>query len=395
MDKNSWLILFLKQFWIFWLILLLTIFKIIPFYYTIIAYLLFCLYHKITSTTEVIFTKNSFMEEIIKKSNLSSLKFIPNFFFPITPLQFINLSRTKVTPKHKITVERKYIGKNGVCIDWVKYEGINTENKPILIIFPGLTGCIDDAYVINIANECIINCGFNVCIYQMRVLHDKLKIDKRYLFLIDDIDEALDYIRNEYGDSIKIYGVGFSYGANQLVKYLGQKNYKKKKITAGISISNPYEFIISARLGHNKIYNRMLLMFLQKVVVKTRKQLENLNVNVELLLNTNQIKDFDDYYTAYLLGFRGSDDYYRNISSVYDMKNINVPLLCISAKDDQICFEEGIPFEEIRLNKNIALLLTSHGSHSCFIEGDGLFGLKVKQWITKPVTSFFKAVDNL
>lgn len=72
MDKNSWLILFLKQFWIFWLILLLTIFKIIPFYYTIIAYLLFCLYHKITSTTEVIFTKNSFMEEIIKKSNLSS-----------------------------------------------------------------------------------------------------------------------------------------------------------------------------------------------------------------------------------------------------------------------------------------------------------------------------------
>ena len=224
-----------------------------------------------------------------------------------------------------------------------------------------------------------------------------VKINKRYLFLIDDIDEALDDIINEYGSKIKIYGVGFSYGANQLVKYLGQKNNKVKKIKAGISISNPYEFIISARLGHDKIYNRMLLMFLQKVVKKTKKQLEQLNLNLDtdLLLTTNQITDFDEYYTSYLFGFRGADDYYRNISSVYDMKNVDVPLLCISAKDDQICFEEGIPFEEIKLNKNLALLLTSHGTHSCFLESDGFFGLKVKQWITKPVTQFLKTVENM
>ena len=397
MDKNSWPILFLKQYWIFWLLLILSFLKIIPFYYLIIGYLLFCLYNRVMSSTELIYAKNSLMEEIIKKSNISSLKFIPSFLFPITPLQFINLSRTKIKPDYKINVKRKYIGNNGVCIDWINYEGIETKNKPILIIFPGLTGCIDDAYVINIANECIVNCGFNVCIYQMRVLTEKVKINKRYLFLIDDIDEALDDIRNEYGEKIKIYAVGFSYGANQLVKYLGQKNNKNKKITAGISISNPYEFIISARLAYDKIYNRMLLMFLQKVVNKTRKQLEqlNLNLDVNFLLNTNQITDFDQYYTSYLLGFRGADDYYRNISSVLDMKNIDVPLLCIHAKDDQICFKEGIPFEEIKLNKNIALLLTSHGTHSCFIESDGLFGLKVKQWITKPVSCFLKTVKNM
>jgi predicted alpha/beta-fold hydrolase len=169
------------------------------------------------------------MEEIIQKSNLKSFKYKPNFFFPITPLQFINLSRTKVKPNYKISVERKYIGNNGVCLDWIKYEGINNENKPILIIFPGLTGCVDDPYVINIADECIVNGGFNTCIYQMRLLTDKLKVDKRYLFLIDDIDEALDEIRKTYGESINIYGIGFSYGANQLVKYLGQKNYKNKR----------------------------------------------------------------------------------------------------------------------------------------------------------------------
>ena len=101
------------------------------------------------------------MEEIMKKSNLESFKFKPSFFFPITPLQFINLSRTKKKVNHKISVQRKFIRNNGVCLDWIKYEGINNENGPILIIIPGLTGNIDDPYVINLANECMINGGFN------------------------------------------------------------------------------------------------------------------------------------------------------------------------------------------------------------------------------------------
>ena len=392
MDKNSWLILILKQFWIFWIILIITILRIIPFYYPIIGYLLFCIYHQLTSFTEIIFTKNSNMETIIKKSNLESFKFRPSFFFPITPLQFINLSRTKLKINHKISVKRQYIGNNGVCLDWIKYEGVNNENNPILIIFPGLTGSIDDPYVINLANECIINGGFNTCIYQMRLLSEKLKVEKRYLFLIDDIDETLDEIRKKYGESRNIYGIGFSYGANQLTKYLGQRNYIKKKINGGVSISNPYEFLFLSRLGLNKLYLRMLVMFLHKIIIKTEKSLRNLNLDVDFFLKTNQMKDLDDFYAAKVFGFSCGDEYYRNVSSIKDMKNINVPLLCISAKDDQISFEESIPYDDIKLNKNIALIHTSHGTHSCFIENDGVFG--VKQWIPKPVVSFLKAIEN-
>ena len=391
MDKNGWLPLFIKQFWIFWLILILTIFKIIPFYYTIIGYILFCLYHHIISYTELIYTKNSYMEEIMKKSNLESFKFKPSFFFPITPLQFINLSRTKKKVNHKISVQRKFIGNNGVCLDWIKYEGINNENGPILIIIPGLTGNIDDPYVINLANECIINGGFNTCIYQMRLLNDNLKVDKRYLFLIDDIDEALDDIRKEFGEDKNIYVVGFSYGASQLVKYLGQKNYIKKKIKAGVSISNPYECIFCSRLGLNKLYHRMLLTFLQNAVAINRKKYEKLNFDLDFLLNKTQMKDFDECFTSKIFGFSSADEYYRNVSCVNDMKNVNVPLLCISAKDDQISFEESIPYDDIKLNKNIALLHTSHGTHSAFIENDGIFG--VKQWFPKPVISFLKTVE--
>ena len=226
----------------------------------------------------------------------------------------------------------------------------------------------------------------------MRILSEKLKVEKNYLFLMDDIEETLDEIKKEYGENKKIYAIGFSYGANQMVKYLGKINNIKNKINAAVSISNPYEFIISARLAFNKLYNRMLLMFLQKVVAKSKKNFEKYNINADFILNTNQIKDFDDYVTAKLFGFMGADDYYRNVSCVHEMKNINIPLLCISSKDDQICFKEAIPYDDIKLNKNIALLLTSHGSHICFIENDGIFG--VKQWILRPILSFLMTIDT-
>ena len=70
----------------------------------------------------------------------------------------------------------------------------------------------------------------------MRILSEKLKVNKRYLFLMDDIDETLDEIRKEYGENKIIYVIGFSYGANQLVKYLGTINNIKKKIYAAVSI---------------------------------------------------------------------------------------------------------------------------------------------------------------
>ena len=328
------------------------------------------------------------MENILQKSNLKFAKFIPNFFFPITPLQFFNLFRTKIKPKNKIKVRRQIIGNNGVSLDWINYENINNEKNPILIIFPGLTGSVDDTYVINIINEAILKGGFNICIYQMRLLNENLKITKKYFFLMDDIDETIDEIKKIYGNDKIIYGIGFSYGANQFVKYLGQRNYINKKIKAGVSISNPYEFVISSKLADNKLYNRILVSFLQKVVIKNKNILEKNQIDVDYLLNTNEIKDFDNLYTAKIFGFKGAEDYYVNASCVTEMKNINVPLLCFNAKDDQISFKESIPFENIKQNKNIGLIFTSHGTHNCFIENDGIFG--VKQWAPRQAIAFLK-----
>ena len=392
MDKNSWLILILKEYYTFFIIILLPFFGIIPFYYLPIIYLIFCIYHRLTSKTEFLYTPNSEMQTLLTKSNILSSKFIPDFFFPTTPLQFLNLSRTKIQNNYKISVHRENIGKNGVCLDWVKYEEINTENSPILIIFPGLTGSIKDTYIFNIINESITKGKFNTCIYQMRLLNENVNIDKKYLFLIDDIDEALNEIIKKNNKNKKIFAIGFSYGANQLVKYLGQKNNKIKKINAAVSISNPFEIIVCTRLSRDKIYDRLLIEFFKKVLLKTKKNIEKIGVDTDKVLKTNSMTEVGNLYSAKVFGYTDVDDYYRGVSCVLDVKNVNVPLLCLNAKDDKICFEESFPYEEIIRNKNIGTIWTSHGTHNCFIEHYGLFG--VKQWAPAQVINFLKAVSD-
>ena len=170
MDENNWIWLFIKQFYIFLLILILILLKFIKIYQFIIGYIFFCIYHQIFTYTKIYYSKNSkIILEIIKECpSITALDYKPPFFFPINPLQLINLNRTMKKPKYKISIIREYIKNNGQSLDWIKYENISIENKPILIIFPGLTGSVKDPYVFNIINEGILN-GFYVTIYQMRI----------------------------------------------------------------------------------------------------------------------------------------------------------------------------------------------------------------------------------
>ena len=399
MDKNNLLILFFNQFYIIFIILFLYIFEYISLIQIIIGYLILCIYYRLTSETEIYFSKKNqlIVSSLEKCPSIISKNYKPPFFFPINPLQLINLSRSIIKPKEKIKVNREYIGNEGIVLDWIEYEGIETKNKPIFIIFPGLTGGVNDAYVMNITDSAIKN-GFNVVIYQMRLLTNKFSLpnNKPQFFLIEDIDFAIDSIRNKFGNNIKIYAIGFSYGSNQLVKYLGEKNYKNKKISAAVSISNPFDFIPCTRYSQDKFYDRILLSFLQRVYKETKNNLlkyDFIKEKSDLIENTLSLNEFDRYYTAKIFGFKTPSEYYRNVSCFNSIKNINIPLLCINALDDQITCKYGIPYDDILLNDFIVLVTTKLGSHICFLENNGFFG--VKQWIVKPSIEFVNVFKNL
>ena len=398
MDQNNLLILLIKQYYIFLIIILLFILGYFSIIQLIFGYIIFCIIIRFTSFSYLYYNKNDeLIKSILKKCpSITSLDYTPPFLFSINPLQLINLSRSKVKINNKIIINRENISSNGISIDWISYEEINNTNGPILIILPGLTGSINDAYVINLADKAIKE-GFNVCIYQMRLLNENVKLpEKKYLFLMDDLDLTIDEINKKFNNERQIFAVGFSYGANQIVRYLGEYNYLNKKISGAVSISNPYEMIITSRVGKDKLYDRMLLMFCQEVFIKTRKSLEKdieLNLNCDLIQNTNSLYVFDTEYTAKVFGFDNASDYYRNVGCAKFIKNINVPLLCINSLDDQVTVKYSIPYDSIQQNNYVVLLTTSHGTHSCFLQDSGF--LNVKQWVPNPSIEFLNAIRNI
>ncbi|KAF5182079.1 embryogenesis-associated protein EMB8 [Thalictrum thalictroides] len=90
---------------------------------------------------------------------------------------------------------------------------------------------------------------------------------------------------------------------------------------------------------------------------------------LEMEKDSLSVRDFDKNATCILGKFETADTYYRQCSSAGYVKNIAVPLLCISALDDPVCTREAIPWDECRANKNIVLATTPHGGHLAFFEG--------------------------
>ncbi len=400
MDPNNLLLLIFKEFYPHIIVILLLILNYISMLHIILFYLLFCLYYRISSKSILIYTPSDINQNILNKCpSITSLNFKPSFFFPSNHLQMILSLFIKTSNKKYNVISRKQpIGNTGVELDWIKYEGINTDNFPILLIIPGLTGGIKDPYVMNLVDIAIKN-NFNVVIYQMRLLSENITFphDGTHVDVAIDLDKAIDEIRKEYGKSIKIYGIGYSYGANQLVNYLGKLNCKKKKIHAGVSISNPYDFIVCAKFSENTIYDRLLLYFLKKLYKKIKPAVESdkeYNIKGDIILTTNNVHDFDDVLTSKMMGYDSHTDYYRHIGSGQFLRNVNVPLLCIHSEDDKITCFKGVPIDDILNNNNIVLLKTKYGSHTMFFEdGEGFFNHR--QWCIKPAIEFLNVVKDV
>lgn len=90
-----------------------------------------------------------------------------------------------------------------------------------------MTGNPDCPYINHLAGD-LLDAGYQPVIYNYRVFSKDYKIDpKENVNIIEDVQHTLEYIKEQHPKS-QIYAIGASYGANQLVNYLG--TYKVKNI---------------------------------------------------------------------------------------------------------------------------------------------------------------------
>ena len=381
------------------IIILLLLFKYISFSNVICGYIIYCTIVHFTSNGYLFYTKTKFNNELIKSCpHIRNPDFKAYFILPFTFFQFIIIRYSNKNKKMKeIIFKEEKVDDEGTTIIWASYNNDpNIHSKPILLILPGITGKTSDFYVKNIVVEGLDN-NFDIVIYQMRTLSHKMKMpqNNKYVDFIEDINNSIKVIKKVNNN--KLYAIGYSFGANNLTRYLGTKNVETHFIEGAISVSNPFDMIYSQRVGEESLYEQIMLHFEKKNYIPAAlsiNKLRNNYIDINCLKSTFYAKDFEIEFLGKILGYKSIGKYYRGISSFENVENINIPFLVINSKDDPFSSFKGVPLDEFRENKNIIFIATDQGAHSCYIENKSYFSLGTKQWILKPIIEFLNYLRN-
>ena len=394
-----------NYFLVAFIFILLKIFGYISYTHMAIAYFGYCIYVQFTSKTYLYYTKNNKNEKILAMCpELSNPNFKPHFLLPFAFQQMI-LSEIPllISDKPKLKFREQKINNYGLTLFWPyfsDFEEISDPSTPILFFLPGMTGEITDPYVINICIEGLKN-GYHVCFYQMRILNENFGVDESgRMSFVEDIDLCLDIIKKTYNKA-RIFGISGSFGANNLLYYLGEKNKNfpkdKKKIDAAVSFSNPYNMEICSRLCEGTIISSLVTFLEQRNTKKIKDSIDkcpNLTyINTQELLQCENPFLFDELFNAKLQGYKTATQYYRNISSVKNLCDIDVPVLCINSLDDPITPYQAIAYDDIKLNPNIFLIVTDKGAHMAFVSNEKL--TELRQWNLKPAFEFLNCLRVL
>ncbi|XP_010543285.1 PREDICTED: embryogenesis-associated protein EMB8-like [Tarenaya hassleriana] len=245
------------------------------------------------------------------------------------------------------------------------------DTTPIAVVVPGLSSDSSAAYLKHLAYS-VAKAGWNVVVSNHRGLGG-VSVTSDIFYnagWTEDIRVIVDYLHHEY-PMAPLFTIGTSVGANILVKYLGEEG-EKTPVAGAVAICSPWDLLISDRFICRglvqKLYGRALTIGLQGYAQLHEPQISRL-ANWEGIKKSRSIRDFDHHATIHIGNFETVDTFYRRSSSAQYVRNVSVPLLCISALDDPLCTKEAIPWDECRANKNVVLATTKHGGHLAFFQG--------------------------
>ncbi|OBZ76520.1 hypothetical protein A0H81_03497 [Grifola frondosa] len=217
----------------------------------------------------------------------------------------------------------------------------------------------------------------------------------------DDARQALMYIAKCYPHA-RLIGVGFSLGANMLVRYLAQEG-EYSRLVAGLGI---YMLLVRGYQkahGMEQVYSRALAQNLQNLVTTHSDKLARNAAFAQVMptilsLKSPSLFEFDALYTsqhashAAPFPFPSVREYYSWASSHNVLSDVRVPLLAINADDDPIV--QDLPLDLGR-NGLVVLAVTRGGGHlGWFTSRKRWWCGEHPRWVRKPVLEWLRAVGK-
>ena len=289
-------------------------------------------------------------------------QFRPAWWLPGPHAQTLwpSLARPRLSPTHR---RRRVELADGDFIDLA----VGTAEGARVLLIHGLEGSLGSHYAggLFLALE---RAGFQpVFMYLRGCSPEPNRLERAYHSgATHDLAEVLGALRDD-PEGPPIAAIGFSLGANLLLKYLGET--RAPLVGLGIAVSVPFvlrDAMLRLDLGLSRLYRGYLLRKL-KANIRRKRACRPVAPGVDL----DEIRDFnafDERITAPLNGFAGVFDYYERASCRAYLPRIHTPTHIIQAADDPFVFPSTLPWEQ-ELGPGVTLEIAAAGGHVGFVAG--------------------------
>ncbi|KAJ7678864.1 Alpha/Beta hydrolase protein [Mycena polygramma] len=295
-------------------------------------------------------------------------------------------------------------------LDFVPHDNFKSDDDtPIIVVQHGLTGGSHEPYVRAIlAPACAPvekgGLGFRAVVINFRGCSGVPITSQKFYTAghTDDLRQALMYLAHKYPRA-PLLGLGFSIGANIMVRYLAEEG-SQSLLSSACVLACPWDLaqstvrMLGSLMGRH-VYLRGMGRNVHTLIRHHYKALAGdkpehpvaAAVHRFLAVKNPTIADFDDTYTRFVGGesptfpFPSLLSYYSWASSGHVVQDIEVPFLAINASDDPVV--RYVPFDAGG-NKYVVTAVTHKGGHL------GCFETSRKRWTTRPVLEWLQLVGR-
>ena len=315
---------------------------------------------------------------------LTTSRFRPAWWLPGPHLQTLWPSLMRRRPRLALTRRRIELV-DGDFIDLA----LGTSSGPRVLVIHGLEGNLESHYAGSLM-QALARGGFQpIFLFLRGCSEEPNRLDRAYHSGASaDLAEVLEVLSRD-PEGAPLAAIGFSLGANLLLKYLGET--PAPRLQRAVAVSVPFvlrDAMLRLDLGGSRLYRRHLLGKLKASL--RRKFAERpfpLDVDLEAIHDFNQ---FDDQITAPLNGFAGVFDYYTRASCRPFLAGIHTPTLILQAADDPFMFPTTVPWAH-ELGPGVTLELAAHGGHVGFVAGT--WPWKPHYWLDTRVLEYLRIQD--
>jgi predicted alpha/beta-fold hydrolase len=281
-----------------------------------------------------------------------------------------------------------------IDIDWLTAEErAKNSAQPLVFILHGLCGSSSSSYVLSLQTLLIEN-GFNSVVMNFRGCSGELnrKAQAYHSGVSHDLEEVLrNVIRQHKPEAVSL--VGYSLGANVLLKWLGE-HYDYSKVDKAVAVSTPFTLGLCSRemlSGLSRFYGRYFTKRLLSDYLHKGKEFELQDKGPELeellglgdVSRVSNIWEFDDQITAPLHGFESANDYYGRCSSIKFLPEISASTLLIQSYDDPLVPPVALP-EAGMVSESTVMELSPKGGHVGFVSAQN------SNWLEHRILKFLR-----